>query len=200
VQKTKVTPVKNIVEDLRGLAVPLKDLNPDAANVRKHNQRNIDTIKASLSQFGQRKPVVVQKKGMVVRAGNGTLQAAKELGWTHVAAVVLDDDNVTATAFAIADNRTAELAEWDWEDLGNVLRDLGDVEEINLADLGWDDHEVENLLKADWEPPDPSKGDGTEFAEGQGITIKFTADQAELLNNTIDGEVTADAIINKLAE
>jgi DNA modification methylase len=68
---------------------------------------------ASLTSFGQRFPVVVQSKKNIVRAGNARLEAAKRLGWTHIAAIFVDESDLEATAFAIADNRTAELAGWD---------------------------------------------------------------------------------------
>jgi len=111
----------HIAEDLRKLAVAVADLNPDPSNARRHGERNLDAIKASLAAFGQRKPLVVQREGMIVRAGNGTLEAAKALGWDHIAAVVIDEDSAQAVQFAIADNRTAELAEWDDETLATLL-------------------------------------------------------------------------------
>src|SRR3972149_2350272 len=101
-----------IAPALKSLAVPIASLNLDPANVRLHNKRNIESIKSSLVKFGQQKPIVVQKQGMIVRAGNGTLAAARELGWAEIAANVVEMDDLTATAFSIADNRTAELAEW----------------------------------------------------------------------------------------
>lgn len=111
------------------LVVPIEQLSPDPNNARKHSQRNIDAVAASLKQFGQRKPIVVTRENVVI-AGNGTLQAAKSLGWKTVTVTVFPfDDPVKARAFAIADNRTAELAEWDEEILVESLRDL------NLAEL-----------------------------------------------------------------
>ena len=83
----------------------------DPANARKHPERNLEVIKSSLRDFGQRKPIIVRRDGMIVEAGNGTLAAAKALGWTQIAAVVVDDDALTATRFGIVDNRSAELAE-----------------------------------------------------------------------------------------
>jgi len=59
------------------------ELSLDPANVRKHDRRNLDAIKASLRKFGQQKPIVVDTKGIVL-AGNGTLTAAKELGWSEI--------------------------------------------------------------------------------------------------------------------
>lgn len=128
-----------IVEALRHLAVPIDSLHPDPANARKHGPRNIDAIKASLAKFGQRKPIVVQRDGMTVRAGNGTLEAAKALGWAEIAAIVVDDDDATAVQFAIADNRTAELAEWNADVLGTLLDQMGgDATEL----LGFNQDEV----------------------------------------------------------
>lgn len=74
-----------IAEQLQSLAVPIASLNLDPSNARVHGDKNLAAIRSSLAQFGQRKPVVVQRAGMIVRAGNGTVQAAKALGWTEVA-------------------------------------------------------------------------------------------------------------------
>ena len=134
---------ENIVEQLKDLALPIDNLHADPANARKHNDKNVDSIKASLAKFGQRKPIVVQREGMIVRAGNATLAAAKALGWKHIAAVVLDDDNATASQFAIADNRTAELAEWDNETLATLLD--GMVEQDRDL-LGFDADDMQKLL------------------------------------------------------
>ena len=71
---------------MRSETVPIDSLSFDPANVRKHGERNLATIKASLLRFGQQKPIVVDANG-VVRAGNGTLAAAKALGWKEIAVV-----------------------------------------------------------------------------------------------------------------
>jgi DNA modification methylase len=116
--------LSTIAEALRPLAVPCADLIPDPANARRHPDENVDAIKGSLRVYGQRKPLVVNRRTGIIEAGNGTLEAARALGWKHVAAVYVDDDPLTATGFAIADNRTAELAEWDREALDKLLQDL----------------------------------------------------------------------------
>ncbi|NBW21321.1 MAG: hypothetical protein EBR82_76520 [Caulobacteraceae bacterium] len=134
-----------IAEGLRHLAVPIDTLVPDAANARRHGPRNMEAIKASLARWGQRQPIVVQRKGMVVRAGNGRLEAAKALGWTHLAAVVVDDESADAVAFAIADNRTAELAEWDTETLATLLDTL--PQEVKV-DTGFTDADLDAMLKS----------------------------------------------------
>jgi DNA modification methylase len=140
----------NIAEPLRKLAIAIEELHPDPANARKHNQKNLDAIKASLHAYGQRKPIVVQRQGMIVRAGNGTLDAAKALGWTHLAAVVIDEDNATASQFAIADNRTGELAEWDTETLATLLDGMDDETRDLLA---FDEKDMRQLMSG-LEPAD----------------------------------------------
>jgi phosphoadenosine phosphosulfate reductase len=106
----KVTPKKAIQfsyihQSIRHLAVAIDSLHPDPANARLHSAQNIDAIVGSLKTFGQDQPVVVQKKGMIVRKGNGRLLAAKQLGWTHIAAVIVDEEDIQAIARAIADNQ-----------------------------------------------------------------------------------------------
>ena len=132
--------------------VPLGSLSLDPANVRKHGQKNLDAIKASLRKFGQQKPIVVDAKGIVL-AGNGTLTAAKELGWTEIQIVRTALAGVDATAFAIADNRSAELAEWD-DNLSEVLAALK-AEDFPLDEIGFD---ADDLAELGGEP-EPSDAD-----------------------------------------
>tara|TARA_R110002051_G_scaffold58024_1_gene107034 strand:- start:6684 stop:7145 length:462 start_codon:yes stop_codon:yes gene_type:complete len=64
-----------INEALEDLAIDIDSVGFDPSNARKHDAKNIEAIKASLSKFGQRSPIVVQKQGMIARAGNGRLEA-----------------------------------------------------------------------------------------------------------------------------
>jgi ParB-like chromosome segregation protein Spo0J len=125
-------------------SLPIDSLHEDPANARVHSKRNIAAIKASLNRFGQQKPIVVDAKG-VVRAGNGTLAAARDLGWTHIQVVRSDLIAAEATAYAIADNRTTDLSKWDDEALSLQLESLR-AEGMNLAELGFDPGEVRKLL------------------------------------------------------
>lgn len=133
----------HIAEPLRGLAVAVDTLVLDPANARLHGEQNLASIKASLQRFGQRQPVVVQREGSIVRAGNGRVMAAKALGWSHMAALVVDEDSVQATAYAIADNRTSDLAEWDDEALTRLLKELPTDLRI---DAGFTDDDLQQLI------------------------------------------------------
>ena len=125
--------------------VPIDSLTFDPSNVRKHGEQNLATIKASLNRFGQQKPIVVDANG-VVRAGNGTLAAAKALGWKEIAVVRSTLAGSEATAYAIADNRTAELAEWDEDALAETLSALQCEDEALLDAAGFDSAELSKMI------------------------------------------------------
>jgi len=126
-------------------SVPIATLSQDPANARKHDDKNLESIKASLRRFGQQKPIVVDSSN-VVRAGNGTLAAATALGWDSINVVQTDLQGSEATAYAIADNRTAELAEWDDSVLAASLSSLADVDETWLSDLQFSEKELAELV------------------------------------------------------
>jgi len=126
-------------------SVSIAALSQDPANARKHDEKNLEAIKASLRRFGQQKPIVVDSSN-VVRAGNGTLAAATALGWESINVVQTDLQGSEATAYAIADNRTAELAEWDESVLAASLSSLADVDETWLSDLQFSEKELAELV------------------------------------------------------
>jgi DNA modification methylase len=122
--------------------VPIDSLIADPANVRKHPDRNLDAIKASLARFGQQKPLVVDGNN-VVRAGNGTLAAARSLGWTEINIVRTALVGSDAVAFAIADNRTSDLSAFESEDLARILKEMDP--DLSIA-AGFDEDERATLL------------------------------------------------------
>ena len=124
--------------------VAIESLALDPQNARTHSKRNLDAIKASLSKFGQRKPIVVHN-GVVI-AGNGTLEAAKLLGWNEISITKCPDewDADTAKAYAIADNRSAELADWDEIALISQLGDL-DASGWDISELGFSSKDFEDM-------------------------------------------------------
>ena len=122
-----------IVEGLQKLAVPIEQLELDPANARKHGEADLAAIAASLKQYKQRTPIVVNSRNNQVAKGNGTLQAAIALGWSHIAVVFVEDDESTQRGYAIADNRTAELSKWDLDSLALQLDELA-IAEPDLYD------------------------------------------------------------------
>ena len=118
--------------------VKTKELTLDPNNARVHSEKSIEAVANSLAMYGLRKPIVVDSENRVV-AGNGTLQAARKLNWETIEAVRLPKDwsEEMITAFAIADNRTAELSEWNKEVLAEQLLNL-EEEEFDVYWLGFE--------------------------------------------------------------
>lgn len=151
VNGSPVAEVNKIAPALKDLEVDIDSLTPDPMNARLHPERNMEAIKASLSLYGQVKPIVVRKESRVIVAGNGTAEAAKSLGWTRIAATFVDFDEAQAAGFGLADNRSAELAKWDFEvvaKLDKLMEEMG-----GSAMVGWSQDELEVLRAADWTPP-----------------------------------------------
>lgn len=141
--------------------IQIKDLTPDPNNARSHNDANLKAIESSLREFGQRKPIVIDSKNVVV-AGNGTLTAAISLGWKDIQAVRVPADWTAdrIKAFALADNRTAELAEWNSIKLAEQLLDLEAVA-FDIETLGFDAKTAEPEKELD---EFPSFSDDTDTA------------------------------------
>lgn len=125
--------------------VKLDSISQDPANLRKHGERNIDAIVASLRKFGQQHPIVIDSKGIIL-SGNGRYMAAVKLGWQEIEVVESSLTGSSATAYAIADNRTAELAEWDTTALAETLRAL-QSEEFDTDAAGYSESEIDALVE-----------------------------------------------------
>lgn len=122
----------------------IETLKFDPANSRKHDERNIKAIMESLKQHGQRKPIVIYSDMIV--AGNGTVTAAKRLGWTEI---WVNNDPFpsleAAKAYALQDNRSAELAAWDDVQLGDTLSELKEAG-WDIESIGFNEYDLENMV------------------------------------------------------
>lgn len=171
--------------------VDIASLTLDDNNARVHSQRNIDSIKNSLQTFGLRKPVVVSDN--VVIAGNGTVIAAKELGWKRilVARTPADWSDEMRAAYALADNRTAELATWDEEVLLGTLTAL---DESLIEAAGFTEMDIRALTAIYGEIPEGYEGRTSEpdtSLKGKVISIKVSDDTYDRWNDlwkTFDGD------------
>jgi ParB-like chromosome segregation protein Spo0J len=128
--------------------VNIDDLDLDPRNARKHDAKNLKAIADSLEQFGQRKPIVVWGKTVV--AGNGTMAAARTLGWKQIQIVRVPDDwsSDQVKAYALADNRSAELAAWDEQVLASQLLELQEAEfDIELLGFELPTDELQDVVE-----------------------------------------------------
>lgn len=116
----------------------LNDLVPDPRNARLHPERNLEMIQASLQAVGAARSIVIDEQN-VVRAGNGTIEAAKRLGMKKLQVVDADGETIVAVrrrnlteeqkiALALYDNRTSELATWNPALLQQLAGEMGGID------------------------------------------------------------------------
>jgi ParB-like chromosome segregation protein Spo0J len=143
----------NIPDELTPFLVPVGDLSELPGNPRRGD---VEAVKRSYATFGQRKPIVGRRMDdgtSVVVAGNHQLKAARELGWSHIAVVWADDlTDDEAKAFALADNRVAELGGYDDESLTRLLEEVAEDSAL-LAATGYTTEDVERYTATS--PVDP---------------------------------------------
>ena len=132
-----------IAPALQALAVPIESMELHPRNPRSGD---VEAVADSLDRFGQQKPIVVQASTRYVVAGNHLLRAARSLGWTEIAANVVEMDDATAIAYMLADNRTADLGSYDDDLLAAILAEQAAAD--NLAATGYDPDDVAALLRA----------------------------------------------------
>lgn len=125
--------------------IAITKIKPYEKNPRR-NDAAVDAVAASIREFGWKQPIVVDPSTMEIIAGHTRYKAAKKLGLSVVPCVMADD--LTAAqikAYRLADNKTAELAEWDFDLLDE---ELGDIVDIDMSEFGFnlsaisDDDEV----------------------------------------------------------
>lgn len=170
-------------EALRSLLVVLESLELDPDNARRHPRANIDAIKTSLDKVGQRKPIVIAVG--TVFAGNGTVIAARELGWTHLAAVPSEDLSSDALrAYAIADNATTDLGEWEAAKLREAVKALPPFWK---EATGFTPEAVEALSSMALPPPPKGEKAGKVEGEGGGTRgILVSKEQGEVIDRAVD--------------
>jgi hypothetical protein len=128
---------------------PIADVTPYDKNPRK-NDGAVEKVKASLHEFGWRQPIVVDEEGVVI-VGHTRLKAALALGMERVPVHIARGlSPAKVKAYRLADNRTAEEANWDIPLLVEELAALRLDEDLSLESLGaftgFDLHELERIM------------------------------------------------------
>lgn len=146
-------PHSHIAEQLRPLAVAMDRVHLDPKNAREHSAANLTAIAASLREFGQVKPIVANRQNSQIEAGNGTYLAAQTLGWSTIAVVWVDHDPQKQRGFSLADNRTAELANWNQQVLDELLAEVRDENADLYSELLLSDLEQPSAAPTPTDPP-----------------------------------------------
>lgn len=132
------------------------ELTPDPRNARRHTPRNVGQIVDAMQSVGAARSIVIDEDNVIL-AGNATVEAAAQAGIERLRIVDADGEEIIAvrrsgltpeqkTRLALADNRAAELAEWDTD----VLAELS--AEVDLSGL-WHDWELAALVGGETDDP-----------------------------------------------
>ena len=137
----------------------LNELKPYANNPRK-NEDAVESVAASIKEFGFKVPIVIDKDNVIV-CGHTRYLAAKSLDLDEVPCVIADElTEEQVRAFRLVDNKTQELAEWDW---GKIGLELDSIENIDMRLFGFSEFlDVE----APGELSEKKLGGGTEIDLG----------------------------------
>lgn len=115
----------------------------DYKNNPRKNDKAVEAVANSINSFGFKVPVIIDKNNVLV-CGHTRVKAAKKLGIEEIPVIIADDLNEDQIkAFRIADNKTAELADWDMDKLAEELKLI----EMDMEQFGFDD--LEKLLDRD---------------------------------------------------
>lgn len=121
----------------------LHEVVPFARNPRD-NAGAVDSVAASIREFGFTIPIVVDRNNCIV-CGHTRVLAAKQLGLSEVPAIRAEHLNQKQVdAFRLIDNKVAELARWDFDLLAGEIQNLADSG-LTLTEFGWTREELDCL-------------------------------------------------------
>ncbi|MBI1218208.1 MAG: DNA methylase N-4 [Rhodobacteraceae bacterium] len=160
--------------------LPITALKPYGRNARKHGDKQVDLIARSIREFGFNNPVLIDRDRNIV-AGHGRFEAAMRLGLDTVPTVLLDHlSEAQVRAYRIADNRIAELSDWDEDLLRLEIADLVDLDlsgtlDFDVSLTGFETAEFDILL-SDEESPASTEPERVDLPDPADCAVSRTGD------------------------
>lgn len=168
---------------------PITRPKPYPKNARTVTARAVDSVAASLKEFGWRQPIVVDEKDVIL-AGHKRLLAAQKLGMTEVPVhVAVGLSKAQAKAYRLMDNRSNENSEWDMELLQAEMQEL--VGKLDTALTGFDETEIERFLKPDPQAEPDEVPETPEAAITVASDLWLLAKHRVLCGSTTDAQAVA---------
>jgi DNA modification methylase len=126
--------------------VAIDELKPDPANPRRISDAELEALTRSLREYGFVQPVIARREDRTVIGGHQRLLAARRLGIKTVPVIFLDLTQEPARVLNLALNKIS--GSWDEELLARMVADLSTVEALDLSLTGFDEDELDALLKS----------------------------------------------------
>lgn len=162
----------------------LLDTLKEYENNPRNNEKAVAAVAESIKQFGFKVPIIIDRNAVIV-AGHTRAKAARMLRLDRVPCIVADDlTDEQIKAFRLADNKTGELAEWDFEKLEKELAEMAE----DMAAFGFDAAVFEEAFSTDFELPDDDK------PKTRTITLSLCEEQYTIAEACIDYVLGNDMI------
>lgn len=149
-----------------------------ANNPRKHPEKQIAKLMASIREFGVAVPILVDANYVII-AGAAVVEAARRLEIPELPVIVAEHwSNQQVQAYRLASNKLPLLAKWDKDLLAIEIAAIIDFEEVPLEILGWENDQLDMILTG--ETPDPATDPADVIPEASGPTVSCTGDLWQL--------------------
>lgn len=126
--------------------IELDKLHPWDKNPRL-NEHAVEAVAESIYSFGFNVPILCNQN-LTIIAGHTRWKAAQKLNMETIPVIIVEMAEAQCHAFAIADNKTGEIADWDFPKLREILEELKS-ENFDLSALGFSDEELRRLILRD---------------------------------------------------
>lgn len=179
--------------------IKIENLKPYEKNARKHQKEDVDTIKASIKEFGMCDPIGIWGEKNIIVEGHGRLMALKELGYEEVPCIRLDFlSDEQRRAYALAHNKTAEMSNWDFDLLDSELDNILDIDMTNFGfEIEEEEPEEPEVTEDDYEvlvPEEPKAKLGDIYQLGGHRLMCGDSTKAEDVARLMDGDF-ADLVV-----
>lgn len=145
-------PDRSASDSMEMIMKKIEVLHPYENNPRK-NEGAIDAVANSIKEFGFKVPIVIDKKDTIV-TGHTRYLAAQKLGLEEVPCILADDlTPKQIRAFRLADNKTSELAGWDFTKLDEELALIDDLDMTDFGFIDYEDIDVDSFFASAEEKP-----------------------------------------------
>lgn len=161
----------------------IADLKRYEKNNKKHPERQLVKIVASIKEYGFKNPVLIDKNNVII-SGHGRTLAAERLGMEEVPCIDCSDLNAKQVkALRLMDNKSAELAEWDFDNIKAELEELR-LQEFDIDLTGFDLEDFKGVSDSDEFGTEFSLPDGDK-APFQQMTFTLADSQAEFIKEAM---------------
>lgn len=164
------------------LCLEIKDIKvcdlKEYENNPRHNDNAVESVAESIKQYGFKVPIILDRNGVIV-AGHTRKRAAELLGLETVPCYIAADlTPEQVKAYRLADNKTGELATWDFEKLEQELAELTAFD-VDMSQFGFDEAVFDDGFSTDFELPDDDKKEIVQ------MTFTLHEKQAELIKSAM---------------